>query len=157
MEKIKIINAIQTEKDTAEEKANIEKFAAYCERLSTEKDKEKNLKNPWMQYKKEEELATLYKRVKAEGLVFDGVHITLQKRGVSYDYVAYKNKMLLVYPETIIDIGLVYKGDSFSSYKKNGKVLYEHIQNSPFEHKDSDLVGAYCIIKNQRGEFIDTI
>ena len=44
MEKIKIINAIQTEKDTAEEKANIEKFAAYCERLSTEKDKEKTKK-----------------------------------------------------------------------------------------------------------------
>jgi len=134
----------------------VERFAAYCVRLSNEpKNKtDPTLKNPWMQGKKASALAGLYKRVLADGLFFDGVHITLQSNGVSYDYVAFKNKMLLTYPESEIDVQLVYDKDEFESSKDSGIVHYNHKMIDPFKRKDDQIVGGYCVIKNKRGQFI---
>lgn len=133
----------------------VEKYAAYCVRLQIEKTKEGALKNPWASHKKAEEFASLFKRVSADGLVFDGKHITLQSTGVSYDYVAYKNKMLIAYPESKIDVSVVNEGDAFSFSKEDGKVSYTHSFTDPFgDSTDKTVKGAYCVIKNTRGEFL---
>ena len=132
------------------------KFAAYCVRLYLEK-KDGKPKNPWMQKKQPQQLADLFRRVAAEGLAFDGVHVTLQSTGVHYDYVAYKNKMLVAYPESEIDIQTVYEGDDFSCYKQNGLVYYNHTIKDPFNGNDDDIKGAYCVIKNKRANFITTM
>ncbi len=135
-----------------------DKFIIYCDKLQNEKDRKNNkIKNPWMKYKTDEQLAQLFKQVNAEGLVFDGKHITLQSTGVSFDYIAYKNKMLIAYPESLMDISLVYKGDDFSFKKDSGKVYYTHTLDSPFLQTDNDVIGGYCVIKNNRGEFLTLI
>lgn len=138
-----------------ENSVNVERFAAYCQRLLVDKDKEGKLKNPWMQQKTAETLAALFKRVQAEGLVFDGKHITLQSTGVQLDYVAYKNKMLLAYPETTFDLNVVREGDTFEFEQGNGKVTYSHKLANAFG--DKEIIGAYCVLRNTRGEFLTTL
>ena len=135
-------------------KVEVEMFAAYCLRTKNQKKRDGTLQNPWMQKKTSTELEKLYRRVLKDGLPFDGVHITLQSTGVSYDYVAYKNKMLKVYPESSIDIGLVYEGDTFRFQKESGKVTYTHELTNPFQQQDANVIGGYCVIKNKRGEFL---
>jgi len=147
MEKLKIIELL----DKAE---HAEQFASYVIKLETETDKEGRLKNPWMKGRKEEEMVALFNRVAEDGLVFDGKHITLQSTGISYDYVAYKNKMLLAYPESKIDVSLVYQGDDFSVAKESGSVIYSHNIKNPFDRKEEDIIGGYCVIQNRRGEFL---
>lgn len=133
----------------------VDRFANYCVRITLEKEKKTGkFKNPFMQSKKADALIDLYKRVANEWLIFDWVHITLQSTGISYDYVAYKNKMLLVYPETIIDSNLVYEWDDFKFEKKDWKVTYIHNFNDPFWQTDNKIKWWYCIIKNERWEFI---
>jgi len=138
----------------------VENFVAYCHKLETAKKKEGNnwvIKNPWMNFIKDEKLATMFKNVDKEGLVFDGVDITLQKTGVSYNYKAFKNKMLISYPESTIDVSVVYRKDEYEFAKKDGKVFYTHTVSDPFDNDDSEIKGAYCIIKNKRGEFLTTL
>lgn len=134
---------------------DIEQFAAYIIRIQNEKDKDSGKKkNPWVGSRTTKEMSEIFKRVAAEGLVFDGKHIILLQRGISYDYIAYKNKMLLVYPDTKIDIDMVYKQDEFMVSKDSGKVEYSHHIVDPFDRKDIDIIGGYCVIKNERGEFL---
>ena len=136
-------------------KEQVEKYASYCLRLSLEKNKKTGqLKNPWIQNKTEGQLADYFRRVAEEGLVFDGEHITLQSTGISFDYIAYKNKMYLAYPEAQVDVSLVYKGDDFAFSKESGKVKYSHNVIDPFGQKDNEVIGGYCVIKNRRGEFL---
>lgn len=131
-----------------------EQFASYIVRLQFDTDKSGKLKNYWLSNRTESEMVDLFNRVKEDGLVFDGKHITLQSTGVSYDYVAYKNKMLLAYPESKIDLSLVYKDDTFSVAKESGSVIYTHVVANPFNQVENDIIGGYCIIKNKRGEFL---
>jgi len=135
---------------------DVKKFASYILRLVLDMKYGKP-KNYWVQNRTEAEMADLFKRVAKEGLVFDGVNITLQSTGISYNYVAFRNKMLLVYPESKIDLALVYEGDKFSAKKKDGKVFYDHEIANPFGQKDEDIKGGYCIIKNKRGEYLETM
>ena len=128
-------------------------YADYLEFVEND-EKDGVKRNKWMKFRPDEFLIDCFKQVASEGLVFDGVHITLQGTGVSYDYQAYKNKMLIAYPESIIDDDLVYKNDVFDSRKESGKVIYSHEIQNPFSRKDDGLVGGYCVIKNRRGEFI---
>lgn len=133
----------------------VEQYVDYLNKLQNEVKKNTNKKvNPWMYYRNDELLAKYFKQIKLQGLVFDGKHITLLKTGVTFDYVAYKNKMLLAYPETIMDISIVYKGDTFSFRKENGKILYKHEIDNPFGQNEDNIIGGYCVIKNQRGEFL---
>ena len=129
-------------------------YVDYLEHIENDTDKNGIIRNKWMKYRDDEYLIDCFKQVASEGLVFDGVHITLQTTGISYDYQAYKNKMLIAYPESTVDDSLVYKEDFFESKKESGKVIYSHIINNPFSRKDEDLIGGYCVIKNKRGEFI---
>lgn len=133
----------------------LQTFVSYVIKMDTEKDKEQKLKNPFMQKLSNEKLVELYKRVENEGLDFDGKHVTIQSTGISYDYVAYKNRMLLAYPESLIDCQLVHEGDEFSVLKDSGKVVYSHKIKNPFGKRE--IIGGYCVIKNKRGEFLVTL
>jgi hypothetical protein len=135
------------------DETNVNIFINYIDKLATEK-RNGNLKNAWMGYKTDEQLASMFKQVNKDGLAFDGKIVSLQTTGISYSYMAYKNKMLIAYPESIIDTQLVYKDDGFKCEKKNGKVLYEHVINNPFSRNEVDVIGGYCVIKNNRGEFL---
>jgi hypothetical protein len=91
-------------------------------------------------------------------LPLDGKHVTLTSRGITLDYIAYKNKFLSIYPNAEIDFDLVYNDDEFFIKKENGKVLYQHKIGNPFSKKRENLIGAYCVIKIQsRGEFQVTL
>lgn len=111
-------------------------------------------KQAWAKSKDVAYFILQYEKVKQEWLVIDWKHITLWYRGITYDYVAFKNKMLLAYPESIIDINLVYKDDKFNFKKESGKVIYTHEFANPFDKEEKNITGWYCIIKNKRGEFI---
>lgn len=130
-------------------------YCWYLQSIIDEKDKETwKMKNGHMAFKTEWQLANFFIRVNNEWLKFDGKHITLQSTWISYDYVALKNKMLLIYPDSKIDMSLVYKGDTFSFSKENGKVNYTHEISNPFWQKETDIVWGYVVIKNGRGEFL---
>lgn len=137
---------IEILKDYNQEHA--EAFAAYVVKLSMD------AKNAHMKNRTEQEMADLFKRVAKDGLVFDGKHITLQSTGISYDYIAYKNKMLLAYPESKIDVSLVYEGDDFSVSKESGNVMYHHNIANPLTQNEKNIIGGYCVIRNNRGEFL---
>lgn len=137
----------------------VDVFIGYINQLKAEKKDGKDV-NPWIKYITTDVLVTTFKKVASTGLYIDGDSVTLTFRGkllITYDYHAYKNKVSLTYPETIFDFGLVYKDDTFSFKKESGKVIYSHVFSNPFNHKDSDLIGAYGIIKNSRGEFIELL
>lgn len=129
-------------------------FDQYVADLKSKRNKDGTLANPWASSKSPAFWEDCYKKIEQSGLTFDGKHITVNQNGVSYDYVAYKNKMLLVYPESQIDCELVYNGDTFAFEKVNGVVDYKHIFQNPFAHKDEDIIGGYCVIKNKRGQFL---
>lgn len=129
-------------------KEEVEKFASYVVRLSMSD------KNTYMKNRTDDEMVELFRRVNKDGLVFDGVHITLQSTGISYDYIAYKNKMLLVYPESKIDVSLVYEGDEFTVSKESGNVMYHHNIANPLKQDENNIIGGYCVIRNNRGEFL---
>lgn len=134
-------------------------FINYLKDLETEKDKDGKIKNAWFQYQKAESFIDLYKKVALDKLYIDGSTITFQFKGklmVSYNYQAYKNKLLQVYPETLFDIQNVNAGDTFSFKKESGKVFYNHQINNPFDN-NKVIIGCYCIIKNKRGDFIETL
>jgi len=137
------------------DKVQVEIFANYCEKLSIETDKKTGkLKNWWMKDRSDKYLIDCFKKVHDDGLVFDGQHITLQSTGISYDYQAYKNKMFIAYPDTIIDDDLVYSTDVFNFSKASGRVTYTHDIIDPFSREEKDIIGGYCVIKNRRGEFL---
>lgn len=135
----------------------VEKYAIYCTKLLLEKDKDGEVKNNWIQNYNVDKLVYLFKQVAKDGLYIDGQNITIDKRGISYNYKAYKNMLLIKYPESIIDHQLVYNGDVFNFEKQSGKVIYNHKITNPFNQNENDLIGGYCVIKNRRGEFVTTM
>ncbi len=139
------------------DKEVVEKYANYCLSLLLKKDREGKITNPFIQSWKADKLVYLFRQVAKDGLFIDGENITIDSRGISYNYKAYKNMLLIKYPETIIDHQLVYKDDVFHFAKENGKVRYHHEIANPFDQKDTDIIGGYCVIKNRRGEFVTTM
>lgn len=138
---------------------DVKVYLAHLEELweKEEKDDKWNKKKAnqwWLTDRTSEQLAWYFIKVSQEWLTFDGKHIVLQNRGISYDYVAYKNKMLIVYPETLIDIELVYKWDTFSFSKDSWKVIYTHEMANPFSQTEKDILWGYVVIKNRRWEFL---
>jgi len=135
-------------------------YANYLKEVESAKNAQQQLKNAWFKHVTEDQLVDLYKKVALdEGLFIDGDTITLSYRGkvmVNYNYQAYKNKLLTVYPESTFDVQNVYAGDEFAFEKQNGHVIYTHKINDPFA-VEREIVGCYCIIKNSRGEFIETL
>lgn len=90
------------------------------------------------------------------GVTIDGVNAVISGKNMAMvTYHGYKNVILRVYPETKIDMQLVRDGDTFNLSKESGEVVYSHQINDPFANKP--IIGAYCIIKNKRGEFAELL
>ena len=135
-------------------------YLEYIRKLQTEKDKFQEIKFKSFFLFNNDNLTLFFKKAKKNGLAIDGKHVSLINRGgisIQYDYIAYKNRLLFVYPESKITFDVVYKDDSFSFENRDGKIIYHHKYANPFENKDDKIIGAYCIIKNKRGEFIKTL
>lgn len=142
------------------EQYHVERYIKYCLKMLTETKgyNSTELKNPWMEHRDDYQLIDFFINVARDGVFIDGEDITLISTGVSYSYQAYKKLMLMAYPETVIDVQLVYKDDKFSFRKESGRVFYKHEINNPFdEKKDENVIGGYCIIKNNRGEFFTAL
>jgi len=115
---------------------------------------------------KKDEFVSVFKSVASTGVFIDGDTVSLsyvfsKKTNSSnivpsYNYQAYKNRVLLRYPETTIDLQLVHAGENYFFKKENGVVLYNHEILNPFEIGRA-IVGCYCIIKNRRGQFLELI
>jgi hypothetical protein len=132
---------------------NVERYISYIwKELHAGKNGQD--KNPWMKQRPDMFFVDCFKTVALSGLAIDGVHITIQKTGISFDYQAYKNKMLLAYPDSLIDVDLVYEGDEYYFSKESGEVAYSHKINNPFTREDGAVIGGYCVVKNKRGEFL---
>lgn len=134
-------------------------YLSYLKELETSKGRDKQPKNKWFPFFKPSQAAALYKKVAIDNLYIDGDTITLVNKGrvmINYNYHAYKNKLLNIYPETMFDVQNVYNNDSFSFKKDSGKVKYTHDFGNPFDPKRK-IIGCYCVIKNNRGEFIETL
>jgi hypothetical protein len=136
------------------DKSAVNEYVNYVYKIHIDTNAKGELTSPWAGGVSAKKYADYFKIVNREGLYFDGIHITINKQGIQYDYIAYKNKMLLAYPESKIDIQLVYKGDDFKVAKETGKIIYSHSIGNPFDRKIEDIIGGYCIIENKRGEFI---
>lgn len=114
--------------------------------------------NKWLWNCDKQYFDNIINKLSKINLPLDGKHVTLTSRGITLDYIAYKNKFLSIYPNAEIDFDLVYNDDEFSIKKENGKVLYEHKIGNPFSKKRENLFGAYCVIKiHNRGEFQVTL
>ena len=134
-------------------------FDKYVDSLKKQKVKDYKTqqwveKNLWAVKKPNGWFADLYKKNELTKLPFDGVHITINQHGLSYDYIAYKNRLLLAYPETKISFSEVYSDDVFTFCNNSDGVYYEHTITSPFSRDTKNIIGVYCVIKNKRGEFL---
>ena len=141
-------------------------YIDYVITLNTKRKKKKTeegkeefiLANKWATYLDTNWYFTIFEKVARDGIYIDGESISITKRGATYDYNAYKTILLLKYPETKLDVGLVYNVDKFTFHKENGKISYRHTINDPFSISNSKkIIGAYAIVKNRRGEFLETI
>ena len=135
-------------KDFPSNLQEVENYARWVNQLV------KNPKTWWAKWYDTEVWVAYFKKVANEWMFIDHKHITIQSTWISYDYVAYFNKMLLVYPETKMDTQIVYKWDDFNFTKKDWVVTYTHEFKNPFNKKEDDIIGWYCIIKNRKWEFI---
>jgi len=144
-----------------EDSQKINDLISHLTHLQTAKKKDGSLSYKWVCFLTNSKIIELYKKAINQKLHIDGKHITIENRGgkiqLSYDYIAYKNRLLTIYPEAKFDFNVVYKSDDFSIAKKDGKVFYHHKINDPFSNKDSDVIGVYCIIKIITGDFFITL
>ena len=131
--------------------------------LSHIKSLEKDPKVNWFKVLNKNNCKALFEQVKKTGVYIDGDSVVLSyvggktnKLSVSYDYRAYKNRVLHIYPNAIFDLQLMHEGDDFALYKESGDIRYKHIINNPF-NENKKIIGAYCYIKTERGQFIETI
>lgn len=135
------------------ESSDVNKFIAYIDSINKTDRNGKDL----LFNMKSDQLLKLYIKYINVGIVLDGVNavITAYER-VFITWVGYKNKVLSVYPESEFDVQLVRDGDMFQVAKQSGKVVYTHDISDPFS-SNKGIIGAYCIIKNKRGEALETL
>lgn len=136
-------------------------YADYIAKYKSEPSTPQEIKNLGDDY-----FANLFIREATKGLYIDGENVTLVHRWdkknskniivVTYDYHAYKNRVIAAYPDSVFDFDIVYDGDTFSFSKDSGKVSYTHEKTNPFD-TNKKILGAYGIIKNSRGEFIELL
>jgi len=134
-------------------------FINYLKEIESAKDRNGAKKNKWFSYFKANQAIALYKKVAIDNLFIDGETITIQFKGkamVNYDYNAYKNKLLNIYPNSKFDLQIVCEKDTFDFRKEDGRIKYTHVLGDPFSNTKK-TIGAYCIIKNDRGEFIEVL
>lgn len=139
------------------DKTKVDIFISYLSSLKTETDKDGKVKNWWYNKVTKDEFADKFRKVYDTGLSIDGDSVTLNYRKkliITYDYHAYVNKIMITYPESILDFQNVYKGDIFTFKKESGKIIYSHTISNPFDI-NKIIIGYYGVIKNRKGEFIE--
>ena len=134
-------------------------FIDYVQKLKDAKSynkttKQWEIKNEWTTKKNDAWFSDLFKKNSHTKLRFDGQHITINQNGLSYDYVAFKNRLLLAYPEAKISFSEVYNDDDFTFSNNSDGVVFKHKITTPFSRKPENIIGAYCVIKTDRGEFL---
>lgn len=117
----------------------------------------KNDKNAWAKQLDLSAWCWLFSKVANEWIWFDWINVTYNKRWISYNYASYINKMLSIYPESLIDLQLVYKEDTVEFSKDSWKVTYTHKLKNPFTKKDEEIIWGYMVIKNRKWEFLTTL
>ncbi len=81
------------------------------------------------------------------GFALDGVNYVITgNRMYMPTYHAFKNKIYMVYPETVFDLQLVREGDEFTVSKESGSIIYQHNIADPFTDSEAKIKGAYCVI-----------
>jgi len=126
--------------------------------IASIKNKKGEYVNRWLWNKPLEYFKKIDADLKKLDIKLDGKHATLTQRGLTFDYIIYKNRLLKNYPKAIIDLDLVFKGDTFTIKKENGCVIYDHSISNPFDKKLDKLIGGYCIVRiPNRGEFQTTM
>lgn len=142
----------------AYDESKVDIYVAYLKSLKEEK-KDGKIVNYWYKDIPAEQFIIAFKKVSDTGLSIDGDSVTLtyrKKLVITYDYHAYMNRVLLSHPETVFDFGLVYENDTYEFNKENGCINYTHSIKDPFGERGK-IVGAYGIIKNDKGEFLETL
>lgn len=137
--------------------ADVLKYISYLNVLLTSKKSTGELIYKWSIYIKEEQAINLFKEAQNLSLTIDGDSVLIENKGslkLCFTYQAYKNLVLIKYPESVIDYQIVFEEDKFNFKKENGKVFYTHEIINPFISK-KNIIGCYCIIKNKTGEFIE--
>lgn len=140
------------------DQVHVTTYINYIESLKTLKKGQK-LVAPWLKKVKAQDLAEIFAKVAKDGLYIEGDTITLEfpgKLGVNYNYQAYKNKLLQLYPETTFDHQIVHEGDTFDFRKESGEIIYTHDIKNPFDRK-KEIIGCYCIVINSRGNYIELL
>jgi len=136
-----------------EETPEIKKFIAYIDSINRVDNKGKDLTFGL----KSADILKLYIKYSNVGITIDGVNAVITGfNKVFITWVGYKNKVLSVYPESEFDTQLVKEHDEISFAKESGSVVYTHTLANPFS-SNKGIVGAYCVIKNKRGEFLETL
>lgn len=155
MEEIQKIQDKLFEKYTQQSQRDlIETAILYVKKKIAEKDYDGKAKN---NYDPAFILQTIAECVD-NGFALDGVNYVLTgNRMYMPTYKAFKNKIYMVYPETVIDLQLIREGDTYNFAKESGSVVYSHEVADPFEDNERKIKGAYCVIKNSRGEFLETL
>jgi len=126
--------------------------------IASKQNKQREYINKWLWSKDVAYFDKVVSDLKRLGVTLDGKHATLTQRGLTFDYIVYKNRLLKNYPNAIIDLDLVFSGDDFEIKKENGKVIYNHTIANPFGKKLETLIGGYCIVRIAgRGEFQTTM
>ena len=91
------------------EEVQLKNFISYIGKIETETVREKpnQLKNIWATKLKNEDYVELYNKVLSLGLYIDGETVTIMKRGkdvvFTFDYNAYKNRVIARYPNSLFD------------------------------------------------------
>ena len=140
------------------DKSKVDIYVAYLKSLQAEK-KDGKIVNYWYKDIAKEQFIDVFKKASDRGLSIDGDSVTLtyrKKLVITCDYHAYMNRVLLSHPETVFDFELVYENDTYEFNKENGCVNYTHQMKDPFGERGK-IVGAYGIIKNDKGEFLETL
>lgn len=135
----------------------VNKIIAYISNAKREETKKDPAKRP-VSNNSADQLYSLIIKFWNMGLPVDGVNVVITGINMGMvTYHGYKNKVLATYPETQFDIQLVREGDEFRVSKESGSILYSHTIADPFATTPADIVGAYVVFKNKRGEFIETL
>lgn len=73
------------------------------------------------------------------------------------DYKGYIYKVKEADPSFEPTVALVYKGDTFTFSREDGKATYKHVVANAFEDSPANIVGIYCYMKTDKGSWIDVM
>jgi hypothetical protein len=126
--------------------------------IAGQKDKDGSFKNRWLWNKDKVYFEMIQEHLKKLNITLDGKHATITSKGLTFDYIVYKNRLLQNYPKATIDLDLVFEGDTFEIRKESGKIIYNHEIANPFGKTLKSVIGGYCIVRiPDRGEFQTTM